>query len=104
MIYIAVVSIYVLMLLGVSIYESRTIKSDEDFMVAGRGVPVYMLVATLVCTWIGSGSLFGTAGLTFRTRIFGTVVLGRCVGRNSRRLHDRGSRPAHSEVHPDRPA
>jgi SSS family solute:Na+ symporter/sodium/proline symporter len=38
-------------------------------MVAGRSVPVYMLVATLVCTWIGSGSLFGTAGLTFRTGI-----------------------------------
>jgi SSS family solute:Na+ symporter/sodium/proline symporter len=69
MIYIAVVSIYVLMLLSISVYKSRTIKSDEDFMVAGRGVPVYMLVATLVCTWIGSGSLFGTAGLTFRTGI-----------------------------------
>ena len=69
MIYIAVVSIYVLMLLGISVYKSRTVKTDEDFMVAGRGVPVYMLVATLVCTWIGSGSLFGTAGLTFRTGI-----------------------------------
>jgi SSS family solute:Na+ symporter/sodium/proline symporter len=38
-------------------------------MIAGRNVPVYLLVATLVCTWIGSGSLFGTAGLTFRTGI-----------------------------------
>jgi SSS family solute:Na+ symporter/sodium/proline symporter len=28
-----------------------------------------MLVATLVCTWIGSGSLFGTSGLTFRTGV-----------------------------------
>ena len=36
-------------------------------MVAGRSVPVYLLVGTLVCTWIGSGSLFGTAGLTFRS-------------------------------------
>jgi len=67
--YIAVVTTYVLLLLGISIYKSRTVKTDEDFMVAGRGVPVYMLVATLVCTWIGSGSLFGTAGLTFRTGI-----------------------------------
>jgi SSS family solute:Na+ symporter/sodium/proline symporter len=57
------------MLLGISVYKSRTVKTNEDFMVAGRGVPVYMLVATLVCTWIGSGSLFGTAGLTFRTGI-----------------------------------
>jgi SSS family solute:Na+ symporter/sodium/proline symporter len=69
MIYAAVVMTYVLLLLGISVYKSRTVKTDEDFMVAGRGVPVYMLVATLVCTWIGSGSLFGTAGLTFRTGI-----------------------------------
>ena len=69
MIYIAVVTLYVLMLLGISDYKSRSVKTDEDFMVAGRDVPVYMLVATLVCTWIGSGSLFGTAGLTFRTGI-----------------------------------
>ena len=69
MTYIVVVVAYVLMLLGISVYKSRTVKSDEDFMVAGRNVPVYMLVATLVCTWIGSGSLFGTAGLTFRTGV-----------------------------------
>jgi len=69
MTYIVVVVAYVLMLLGISVYKSRTVKSADDFMVAGRSVPVYMLVATLVCTWIGSGSLFGTAGLTFRTGI-----------------------------------
>ena len=69
MTYIVVVVAYVLMLMGISVYNSRTVKSDEDFMVAGRNVPVYMLVATLVCTWIGSGSLFGTAGLTFRTGV-----------------------------------
>lgn len=69
MTYIVVVVAYVLILLGISLYKSRTVKSDEDFMVAGRNVPVYMLIATLVCTWIGSGSLFGTAGLTFRTGV-----------------------------------
>lgn len=69
MTYIVVVAVYVLILLGISVQKSRSVKSDEDFMVAGRNVPVYMLVATLVCTWIGSGSLFGTAGLTFRTGV-----------------------------------
>lgn len=69
MIYALVVLVYVLLLLGISIYKSRTVKSEDDFVVAGRSVPVYMLVATLVCTWIGSGSLFGSAGLTFRTGI-----------------------------------
>jgi len=69
MIYVSVVAGYVLILLCISVYKSRSVKSEEDFMVAGRSVPVYLLVATLVCTWIGSGSLFGTAGLTFRTGV-----------------------------------
>lgn len=58
---------YILLLTGIIIYKSRSVKSEEDFVVAGRNVPVYLLVGTLVTTWIGSGSLFGTAGLTFRT-------------------------------------
>ena len=69
MIYVAVVLTYVFLLLGISVYKTRAVHSSDDFMVAGRRVPVYMLVATLVCTWIGSGSLIGTAGLTFRTGI-----------------------------------
>jgi SSS family solute:Na+ symporter len=69
MTYAIVVIVYVLILLGISVYKSRTVKSADDFIVAGRNVPVYMLVATLVCTWIGSGSLFGTSGLTFRTGV-----------------------------------
>jgi SSS family solute:Na+ symporter/sodium/proline symporter len=69
MIYLAVVLGYVLVLLAISVYKTRSVHSADDFMVAGRRVPVYMLVATLVCTWIGSGSLFGTAGLTFRTGV-----------------------------------
>ena len=69
MVYAAVVLIYVLLLLGISVWKSRSVRSADDFMVAGRRVPVYLLVATLVCTWIGSGSLFGTAGLTFRTGV-----------------------------------
>jgi SSS family solute:Na+ symporter/sodium/proline symporter len=64
---IAVVLLYPLILIGVSLWRSRGVKSHEDFMVAGRSVPVYMLVGTLVCTWIGSGSLFGGAGLAFRS-------------------------------------
>lgn len=67
MLYIVVVSIYLALLVGVSVYKSRTVKTQDDFMVAGRAVPVHLLIATLVCTWIGSGSLFGTAGLSFRT-------------------------------------
>ena len=67
MIYIVVTLAYILILTGIIIYKSRTVKNEDDFVVAGRNVPIYLLVGTLITTWIGSGSLFGTAGLTFRT-------------------------------------
>lgn len=67
MIYSLVTIAYLALLIGVIIFKSRSVKNEEDFVVAGRGVPVYLLVGTLVCTWIGSGSLFGTAGLSFRS-------------------------------------
>ncbi|UCH63080.1 MAG: sodium:solute symporter family protein [Fidelibacterota bacterium] len=66
---IAVVLVYPLVLIAVSLWRSRRVKSHEDFMVAGRKVPVVLLVGTLVCTWIGSGSLFGGSGLAFRSGI-----------------------------------
>jgi SSS family solute:Na+ symporter/sodium/proline symporter len=66
MIYTVVVILYVMLLFGVALAKSRRVKTQEDFMVAGRHVPVMLLVGTLVCTWIGSGSLFGGAGLAFR--------------------------------------
>ena len=68
-IYLFVVVLYPAILIGVSLWRSRSVKSHEDFMVAGRSVPVALLVGTLVCTWIGSGSLFGGAGLAYRSGI-----------------------------------
>src|SRR5512141_406178 len=59
--YLAVLVVIVVVLLGVSIARSRTVKNKTDFMVAGRSLPAYVLVATLLCSWIGSGSLFAGA-------------------------------------------
>jgi SSS family solute:Na+ symporter/sodium/proline symporter len=65
----AIVVLYPLALIAVSLWRARLVKSHDDFMVAGRSVPVAMLVGTLVCTWIGSGSLFGGSGLAYRSGI-----------------------------------
>ncbi|MDH5644123.1 MAG: sodium:solute symporter family protein [Gemmatimonadota bacterium] len=67
--FVTIVFAYPIILVAVSLWRSKSVKSHEDFMVAGRSVPVPLLVGTLVCTWIGSGSLFGGAGLAYRTGI-----------------------------------
>ena len=64
--YILASLVYLLALLGVGYYKSRVVKTSEDFMVAGRTLPWYILVGTLLATWMGNGSLFGGAGLGFR--------------------------------------
>ncbi len=66
MVFKIVVVAYLLALIIVALIKSFRIKNQDDFMVAGRKVPVFMLVGTLVCTWIGSGSLFGGSGMAFR--------------------------------------
>ena len=64
--YLTAVLIYLCVLIGVSFVQSRSVRSGDDFLVAGRTLPARVLVFTLLSTWIGSGSLFGGAGLGYR--------------------------------------
>lgn len=60
------VLLYLFILVLVSAFRSRRVKTGDDFLVAGRTLPARVLVFTLLATWIGSGSLFGGAGLGYR--------------------------------------
>ncbi len=66
MIYVIAVLGYLGVLVFLALRRSRSVATQDDFMVAGRSVRWQILVGTLVCTWIGSGSLFGGAGRAFR--------------------------------------
>jgi SSS family solute:Na+ symporter/sodium/proline symporter len=60
-VYLYVILGYLLVLTGFNIYRSRQIKSQDDFMVAGRSLSITKMVFTLVCTWIGSGTFIAGA-------------------------------------------
>lgn len=64
--YILAIIVYLFALVGVGVYKSRGVKDSADFMVAGRQLSWFVLVGTLLATWIGNGSLFGGAGLAYR--------------------------------------
>ena len=64
--YLLAVITYLGLLVVGSIWGSRKIRTGDDFLVAGRSLPARVLVFTLLSTWIGSGSLFGGAGLGYR--------------------------------------
>jgi Na+/proline symporter len=58
-IYAIVLGIVVAILCGVTIYKTLSVRSGEDFLVAGRKLPWPVLVFTLLSSWIGAGSLLG---------------------------------------------
>ncbi len=65
MIYAYSVGAYLLLLIGISVVLGFRVRTQEDFMVAGRRLTWPILVGTLLATWIGSGSIFGGGTLGF---------------------------------------
>lgn len=59
--YLYIVLAYLLILMGFNFYRSRQVKNQEDFMVAGRQLSLTVMVFTLICTWIGSGTFIAGA-------------------------------------------
>jgi Na+/proline symporter len=64
--YAIVLAVIVAVLLVVSLSQVRKVKTKADYLVAGRTLPWYVLVFTLLSSWIGSGSLFGGAENAFK--------------------------------------
>lgn len=64
--YLYIILTYLIVLTGFNFYRARRIKSQEDFMVAGRSIKTSVMVFTLICTWIGSGTFIAGAELAAR--------------------------------------
>jgi len=59
--YAVVLGAILLILLSVSLSRVRSTRTRQDYLIAGRSLPLFVLVFTLLSSWIGSGSLLGGA-------------------------------------------
>ena len=59
MIYIVTLSFVVLLLVSITVFKFTQVKTQADFMVAGRKLSWPVLVFTLLSSWVGAGSLLG---------------------------------------------
>ena len=64
--YLYIILAYLIVLTGFNFFRARRVKSQEDFMVAGRQLKTSVMVFTLICTWIGSGTFI--AGAEFASK------------------------------------
>src|SRR5487761_100673 len=64
--YAVVLAVVVVTLLIVSLSQIRGVKTKADYLLAGRSLPAFVLVFTLLSSWIGAGSLFAGAENAYR--------------------------------------
>ena len=81
MFHLSVISIYLFTLVGIGLWKSKKINTHADFAVAGRSLTPWVLVGTMLATWIGTGSILGNAGKTYETGLAALILpLGGVLG------------------------
>ena len=81
MFHLIVVFTYLFILLGVGVHKSKKVNTQSDFAVAGRSLTPWVLVGTMLATWIGTGSILGNAGKAFETGMAAFILpLGGALG------------------------
>jgi len=56
---LTLVFIYLLITIAIGLYAAKRVKNTTDFAIAGRHLPLYMIVTTTFATWFGSETVLG---------------------------------------------
>lgn len=74
LIFILGVAFYFSLMALIGYLASRRINTMEDYMVAGRSLPFYLAVPTIVATWFGAGSSMGVSGTVYSQGFYGVIA------------------------------
>ena len=66
--------IYVAILFGVSIVASRKVKTESDYLIAGRSLPLALAWGTLMATWFGAATMFAAAEASRAEGLRGVIL------------------------------
>lgn len=73
-IYLITVIVYLVGMALVGVYFGRkSIETGEDFMVAGRSLPLPIVIGTLLATFVGSGTVVGGASFVYQYGPFAAI-------------------------------
>lgn len=73
-IYLIAVIVYLLIMAGMGVYFAKnSIQDSDDFMVAGRSLPLFVVIGTLLATFVGSGTVVGGASFIYQYGPFAAI-------------------------------
>ena len=62
-------------MLAIGIISARRIGNADEFVVAGRRLPLWLCTSTLVATWISAGTVMGAAGAAYEDGFLGVIAV-----------------------------
>lgn len=71
---IGFVILYLLASITIGLYAARNVSSSADYIVAGRHLPLYIVIATVFATWFGSETVLGISSTFAQQGLKGTIA------------------------------
>ena len=68
------VAVYLVIMLYIGVRASKRAGSVQNFIVAGRGMPIWIGSATLIATWFGGSTMMGAAGASYEYGLIGVIA------------------------------
>ena len=53
------IALYLILSIGIGVYAATRVKTSSDYALAGRSLPLFVIVATTFATWFGSETVLG---------------------------------------------
>lgn len=71
---IGFVILYLLVSIGIGLYAAKNVSTTADYVVAGRHLPLYIVIATVFATWFGSETVLGISSTFAKEGLQGVVA------------------------------
>lgn len=67
------VILYLVISIGIGMYAATKVKNTEDYVAAGRSLPMFMVVAMVFATWFGAETVLGIPATFLDENLGGTI-------------------------------
>ena len=65
--------IYLAITVAIGVWSTRLVKSSNDFVLAGRSLPLFLSASALFATWFGSETIFGASSVYLEDGLQGVI-------------------------------
>lgn len=66
--------LYLIASIAIGLYASRKVRTDTDYILAGRWLPLYIVIATTFATWFWSETVLGTSSTFLDEGLIGILA------------------------------